>query len=209
MPHQLILSANIDGWRAFMARRHQKGFQKAAPKIWQRDHYRCQFCGFQSKRFQEIVNVDGNYQNNKASNLATACGLCAHGLFLGAPGLGHHMILLPQISQVQISHITRVLFCAQESDSQFTETAKSLYRNLRKFTEPLEEIFGKDSSSAEVFGQCLLDTYDIESDKYFEVMKKVRMLPNPKTFGKPIEFWSKSIMPALLSGELSMPGGGV
>jgi len=198
MPHPLVLTANIDGWRAFLARRHLPAFQKAAPKVWERDHYRCQFCGFQSKKFQEIVNVDGNYQNNAGNNLATACALCAHCLFLGAPGLGHHIILLPQLTQVQISHITRVFFCAQESNSQYTETAKVLYRNMRKFTDPIEEIFGKDSSNAEVFGQCMLDTHDIESDRYYEVMKKVRMLPNPKTLEKPIQQWAKTIMPAML-----------
>lgn len=198
MPHPLVLTANIEGWRAFHARRQLPAFQKAAPKIWERDHYRCQFCGFQANRFQEIVNLDGNYQNNAANNLVTACTLCAHCLFLGAPGLGHHIILLPQLSQVQISHITRVFFCAQESNSQYTETAKVLYRNMRKFTDPIEEIFGKDSSNAEIFGQCMLDTHDIESDRYYEVMKKVRMLPNPKTLEKPIQQWSKTIMPAML-----------
>lgn len=191
-----------------MARRRQKGFQDAAPKVWARDHYRCQFCGFQSKRYQEIINVDGNYRNNAASNLATACTLCAHGLFLGAQGLGHHIIFMPDISQTQISHITRVLFCAMESKSQFTETAKVLYRNMRKYTEPVEEIFGKETSQAEVFGQSLLDTFNIDADNYYKVMQKIRLLPNPKTMGKQIQYWSKTIMPQLLSGDISLPGGG-
>ncbi len=204
MAHQLVLQANIDGWRAFVARRQQKSFQKAAPKVWERDKYQCQYCGFQCKRFQEIVNVDGNYQNNVGANLATACPLCAHCLFLGAQGLGHHIIMLPQIPQAQLSHIVRVLFCAMESDSQFSETAKALYRNIRKFSDPVEEVFGKNASQAEVFGQCLLDTYNIEADKYYAVMQRIRLLPNPKLLKSQVQFWSKTVMPQLLSGEIDL-----
>lgn len=44
----------------------------------------------------------------------------------------------------------------------------------------------------------MLDTPDIESDRYYEVMQKVRMLPNPKTLEQPIQYWAKSMMPAVL-----------
>lgn len=208
MAYQLVLQANIDGWRAFVARRQQQAFQKAAPKVWDRDNNQCQFCGYKSRRFQEIVNLDGNYQNNIGKNLVTACPLCAHCLFLGAQGLGHNIIMMPNMTQAQVSHITRVLFCAMESESQFSETAKALYRNLRKFTEPVEEIFGKNASNAEVFGQCLLDTYNIEADKYYAVMQKIRLLPNPKTLKKQIQYWSKTVMPQLISGEVNLSAGG-
>lgn len=201
MPYPLVLRANTEGWRAFLARRHQEAFRKNAPKIWQRDQYRCQFCGFQSKRFQEIVNVDGNYRNNVASNLTTACGLCAHCLFMGAQGLGHKIIFCPQMTQVQISQVTRVLFCATDSGTEMSETAKALYRNMLKWTDPIEEIFGKGASEFEVFGQSIQDTAGITDEQYMEVMKYVRVLPNPKIFSEQIQYWSKTVMPQLLSSE--------
>ncbi len=207
MPHPLILRANTEGWRAFMARRHQAAFKENAPKIWQRDHYRCQFCGYQSKRFQEVVNIDGNYRNNVASNLATACVLCAHCLFLGVPGLNHKIIYFPQMSQVQISQMMRVLFCAIESESTFAETAKALYRNMLKFSEPIEEIFGKGASEFEVFGHSLLDTSNIDEQKYMDVIKYIRVLPNSKSFSEQIQYWSKTIIPQLLSSDEPVPGG--
>lgn len=206
MPHPLILRANTEGWRVFLSRRHQDVFRKNAPKIWQRDQYRCQYCGFQSKRFQEIVNIDGNYQNNTAGNLTTACGLCAHCLFLGAQGLGHKVVFCPDITQVQISQMTRVLFCATESGSEFSETAKVLYRNMLKWAEPIEEMFGKGASEFETFGQSVLDTPNISETHYLEVMKYVRVLPNPKVFSEQIGYWSKTIIPLLLSGDEALGG---
>jgi intracellular multiplication protein IcmJ len=207
MPHPLVLRANPEGWRSFVGRRQQESFKQNAPKIWQRDHYRCQFCGYQGKRFQEIVNLDGNYRHNVPSNLVTACSLCAHCLFLGAQGLGHKLIYLPHLTQVQLNQLVRVLFCAMDSGSAFAETAKALYRNMVKFSEPIEEIFGKGSSDYEVFGQSLVDTPNIDPNKYMEVMKYVRLLPSAKPFGEQIQYWSRSVIPQLLTTEDFAPGG--
>lgn len=201
MPYNLVLQANIDGWRAFCARRQDRAFQQAAPKIWARDHYRCQYCGYQSKHMQEIVNVDGDYRNNTPKNLATACALCAHCLFLGAQDVGHHIILMPNLSQVEISHLCRVLFCTMESQTQYAETAQAIYRNMRKFTAPVEKIFGADASESSIFGQSLKDTYQIDPDKYYDVMRSLRLLPNPKSLTKQIEYWSQTLIPGLLSDE--------
>lgn len=201
MPYNLVLQANIDGWRAFTARRRDKSFQDIAPKIWARDHYRCQYCGYQNKHMQEVVNVDGDYRNNTPKNLTTACTLCAHCLFLGAQDLGHHVILLPNLSQVEISHLCRTLFCTMESQTPYAETAQAIYRNLRKFTSPIEKIFGPESSDMAVFGQSLKDTYQIDPQKYYEVMSSLRLLPNPKSLSKQIEYWSQSIIPQLTAGD--------
>lgn len=207
MPYNLVLQANIDGWRAFSARRRDKAFQDIAPKIWTRDHYRCQYCGYQNKHMQEVVNLDGDYRNNTSKNLVTACTLCAHCLFLGAQDLGHHIILLPNLTQVEISHLCRVLFCTMESQTQYAETAQAIYRNMRKFTAPVDKIFGAEASDMAIFGQSLKDTYQIDAEKYYEVMKSLRLLPNPKSLTKQIEYWSQTVIPQLTAGDLNVSRG--
>ena len=67
--HELQLAVNLNGWRIFIRRREDKAFLPVAEKILQRDNYTCQYCGFQAKEYQEIVNRDANYANNKYSNL--------------------------------------------------------------------------------------------------------------------------------------------
>ena len=72
----------------------------------ERDNYTCQYCGFQAKEYQEIVNLDGNYTNNKLSNMVTACCFCSQCLFLQSVGLdemgGGQLIYLPEMSQADL-----------------------------------------------------------------------------------------------------------
>ncbi len=63
--HELQLAVNLIGWRHFARRKEDKNFLPVAKKIYERDQYTCQYCGFQAKEYQDIVNLDGNYTNNK------------------------------------------------------------------------------------------------------------------------------------------------
>src|SRR5688572_30086292 len=105
--HDLQLAANLDGWRLFVRRREDKAFHPISQRIYQRDYYTCQYCAFQAKEFQEIVNLDGNYHNNKFSNLVTACCFCSQCLFLESVGLdemgGGQLIYLPELSQADLN----------------------------------------------------------------------------------------------------------
>ena len=84
--HELQLAANLNGWRLFARRREDKAFLPVAQRVYDRDHYMCQYCGFQAKEFQEVVNIDGNYAHNTMSNLITACCFCSQCLFLESVG---------------------------------------------------------------------------------------------------------------------------
>ena len=73
--HDLQLAVNLSGWRLFVRRREDKAFLPVAEKIYQRDNYTCQYCAFQARQYQEIVNIDQNYRNNKLSNLISFCNV--------------------------------------------------------------------------------------------------------------------------------------
>ena len=63
--HPLTLSAKPGSWRLFAARKADPTFLKFSERVWERDSYTCQFCGFQARLYQEVVNLDQDYRNNK------------------------------------------------------------------------------------------------------------------------------------------------
>lgn len=83
---ELHLAIDLPGWRLFVRRREDKAFQPLAQRVFERDSYACQYCGFQAREYQEVVNADGNYTNNKLGNLLTACCFCSQCLFVQSAG---------------------------------------------------------------------------------------------------------------------------
>ena len=201
--YPLALSANLEGWRIFNARRKHSDFLKIAQKVLVRDKYMCQYCGFRDLLHQEVANVDGNYRNNNLSNLASCCALCMECNFLGVAGREDRIIYFPQMSQADLMNFVRVLFCLSTSTTNYVETGKSLYRNLRLLTQPVDEIFGKDASISDLFGQSLLDTHGIKQENGKKVMRVLRLLPNQQHFNQQIAHWSSLILPKL-QGSMDM-----
>ncbi|ASQ45269.1 hypothetical protein clem_03555 [Legionella clemsonensis] len=84
----LKLVASAGSWRLYSARKADERFKAYELKVFQRDRYTCQFCGFQAKLFQEVVNLDHDFTNNRLSNLVTACCFCAQCFFIESVGVG-------------------------------------------------------------------------------------------------------------------------
>ena len=55
--HSITLTTSEGNWRLFVARKADESFQRFSERIWGRDSYTCQFCGFQAKQYQEVVNL--------------------------------------------------------------------------------------------------------------------------------------------------------
>ena len=146
--HELQLAVNLTGWRIFVRRKEDKAFLPVAKRVFERDAYTCQYCGFQAKEFQEIVNIDGNYTNNKLSNMITACCFCTQCLFLQAVGLdemsGGQLIYLPEMSQADLNSFCHVLFCAMGNNTGYQESAQSIYRSLKFRSQLLKIIWSWD-----------------------------------------------------------------
>ena len=65
----LPLIANQKNWQLYMVRKADDAFLAFEKKVLSRDQHKCQYCGFQSSIRMDVVNRDGNYANNKQSNL--------------------------------------------------------------------------------------------------------------------------------------------
>ena len=110
------LTATKHNWQRFVGRQKNEKFIDVQQKVLTRDERRCRFCGFQSQKYQYVVNIDHDYTNNKLANLATTCSLCLPCFFIESigttPAMGGMLIHLPEISQADLNHFCRALFCS-------------------------------------------------------------------------------------------------
>jgi intracellular multiplication protein IcmJ len=203
MRYPLNLAANPSGWRLFVIRNADPKFHKFRGKIWERDEYICQFCGFQAKQHQEVVNLDQNYQNNKSANMATACCFCMQCSFLESVGKtensGGTLIYLPELSQSQLNALCHVLFCAMGNANDYQIDAQDIYRTLNLRAKIVEKAFGEGMSNPVALGQMLVDlNIPDRKETSGKILADVRLLPAREKFNKQIADWANAAF-----GELS------
>lgn len=203
--HELKLAVNLDGWRLFNRRKADKAFLPVRDRVFERDVYTCQYCAFQAKEYQEVVNVDGNYKNNKLSNMITACCFCSQCLFLQAVGAddmsGGQLIYLPEISQGELNSFCHVLFCAMGNNTGYQESAQSIYRSLKFRSQVVESKFGSGTSNPSVLGQLLIEFQARQPETKFDILKDMRLLPLHNKFNVQLEAWAQAAMQELAEEE--------
>ena len=191
---KIQLKAVPGSFQAFMKRNLDPAFIKFAQKIYRRDRFACQFCKFRSQKYQEIVNLDHNYQNNKMSNLVVACVFCTQCFFMESIGQANQgggiLIYLPEISQEKLNSLCHVLFCAITNDTGYKTTAQSMYRNFKFRSQIIETEFGEGVSNPAVLGQLLID-HRVSGHKIQNMLQPVRILPSRSKFSDKIEHWAK------------------
>lgn len=198
---ELQLAVNLMGWRIFIRRREDKAFLPVVEKILLRDSYTCQYCGFQAKEFQEIVNADGNYTNNKFSNLITACCFCAQCLFIESISLdemgGGQLIYLPEMTQAEVNSFCHVLFCAMGNGTGYQESAQSIYRSFKFRSQPIETKYGAGTSNPSVLGQLILEYQANNPSSSHAILKDLRLLPSYTKFKVQLEAWAAAALEEL------------
>jgi intracellular multiplication protein IcmJ len=199
--HELQLAVNLSGWRIFVRRREDKAFLPVAEQVYQRDNYTCQYCGFQARQFQEIVNLDGNYANNKLSNMITACCFCSQCLFIESMALdemgGGQLIFLSEMSQADLNSFCHVLFCAMGNGTGYQESAQAIYRSLKFRSQQIETKFGSGTSNPAVLGQLILEYRTHKPEFAVDILKDIRVLPSYTKFRVQLEAWAAAALEEL------------
>lgn len=197
---QLKLLASCTAWRLYAARKADPRFKAYEEKVFKRDNYICQFCGFQAKTYQEVVNRDYNFANNRLSNLMTACSFCAQCFFIESIGTGGYgggtLIYLPELSQTALNSLCHVLFCAITNDTGYKNSAQTIYRSFMSRSKAVEEKYGEGTSNPMAFGQLIIDA-DLKSDVTDTLLANIRLLPSRAKFRKQIEQWATSALDEL------------
>ena len=197
----LRLTTNPRGWRIFTARVADERFQQLAASIYERDQHRCQFCGFQAKDHQHVVNLDGNYSNNDQANLATACSFCAQCGFLESINNSNYgggiLIHLPDMSQEQLNGLCHVIFCSIFHNLKQQSKGQNIYRDLRMRAQIVEKYLGEDMSKTEVFGVALAEMSVKQRKQIEPSLTAIRLLPSMSDFEHEMATWSASSLQAL------------
>jgi intracellular multiplication protein IcmJ len=201
--HHLQLAVNLSGWRIFVRRREDKAFLPVASRVYERDNYTCQYCGFQAKEYQEIVNLDGNYTNNKMSNMITACCFCSQCLFLDAISLeesgGGQLIYAPELSQADLNSFCHVLFCAMGNGTGYQDSAQAIYRGFKFRSQVIENKFGAGTSNPATFGQLVLEYRMQHPDANVDILQDMRLLPSYAKFKVQLDAWAAAALEELSS----------
>lgn len=199
--HELQLAVNLSGWRAFVRRKDDKAFIAAQKRVFERDQYTCQYCAFQAKEYQDVVNFDGNYANNKLSNMITACCFCSQCLFLQSVGVdemgGGQLIYLPEMSQGDVNSFCHVLFCAMENNTGYQDSAQSIYRSLKFRSQIVENKFGTGTSNPTIMGQMIIEYQAQDQNKKVEILKELRLLPSQVKFKVQLDAWAAAALKEL------------
>lgn len=196
--HPLKLMATPGAWRLYSARNADEKFKQFEKKILQRDQYTCQFCGFKAKQYQDIVNLDGDFNNNKANNMVAACAFCSQCFFIESVGVGGYgggsLIYLPEFTQSELNGLCHVLFCAITNDTGYKNSAQSIYRSFKFRSQAVEDKFGEGTSDPAVFGQLLIDSGTTVDKGMDKILGNIRLLPSRAKFRKQIEYWAASAL---------------
>ncbi len=188
----ITLVASHSNWRLFMIRKADPAFQSFADKVFMRDQYTCQFCGYCATDKLDVINQDSNYANNKLSNLVTACNLCAQCFFLDAVGKGEFgggtLIYLPALSQAELNALCHVLFASTLCGNSYSIQAKNIYRGLRLQTQVIEKEVGEGFSSPLLYGRLLIELEGVQSKKlHDQLLPHIRLLPDISRFAPAVK----------------------
>lgn len=198
---KLKLEVNLNGWRIFVRRREDKAFAPIMQRVFDRDNYTCQYCGFQARQYQEVINVDGNYANNKLSNLITSCCFCSQCLFLESIGLdemgGGQLIFLPEMDQADLNSFCHVLFCAMGNGTGYQDTSQAIYRSLKFRSQPIENKFGAGTSNPSSFGQLIMEYQANHPESKQDILRDIRLLPSYTKFKVQLDAWAAAALDEL------------
>lgn len=196
--HILSLKASADGWRLYSARKADPRFKSFELKVLQRDRYTCQFCGFQAKAYQDVVNLDGNFNNNHLDNMVVACCFCAQCFFMESVGVGGYgggtLIYLPELTQTELNSLCHVLFCAITNDTGYKASAQTIYRSFKSRSQFVENKYGEGTSDPAMFGHLLIDSGHLADGTIEKVFQHIRLLPSRAKFRKQIEHWAATAL---------------
>ena len=197
------LQVTQNNWRLFTTRKVDPAFLDFERKIFLRDANQCRYCGFVADQHMEVTNLDGNYLNNRLSNLATTCPFCAQCFFLEAVGKGDFgggvLVYLPEFSQNELNSICHILFSSIVSGVALSSNAKSVYRDFKLRAQLVEKHIGIGFSNPALYGQVIIDSSSEEAlDLHEQFKKKVRLLPSIKRFSHYISSWSESAIESLI-----------
>lgn len=212
----LILSSNRKSWK--MSSTHGTAFDKEYKdnngnagknktkwdEIWSRDKYKCYFCGFESKKHQEIHHLNDDHKDNSSDNLVTICPLCHQSFHLDTVSNtnGGKIIWLPEFSQQELNYLSRAIFIAidqaekYESENVeilgFMKIARMLENSLTERSLVVEQQIQNGASDPSIFANALINMNDKQYEKRFTFLKPFKLLSFKSRFPIQTKYWKNN-----------------
>ncbi len=205
----LLLSSSIKSWK--MSSTHGTEYDRAYKKnkstwdkVWERDAYRCYYCKFTSKKFQEIHHLNDDHEDNSMDNLVTACPLCHQCFHLDTASTtnGGKIIWLPEMTQQELNYLSRAIFIAAESArmaeesgekvSGFTKMASMLENSLSQRSLVVEQYIQQGASDPANFATALLNMKEERYEAREEFIKPFKLLNLKTRFPVQTKYWKNN-----------------
>jgi intracellular multiplication protein IcmJ len=147
-------------------------------KVLARDDYTCRYCGFQSRKYQEVNFIGKKDGETKPEHYATACPFCYQCFHLERIDRMQSgvVIYLPEIGQAALHHICRAIYVARISRGPMADAARDAMEALMQRKEEAAGRLGTDSPK--LLASVLQDF--LEAGEYklrLEKLKGFRLLP--------------------------------
>lgn len=147
-------------------------------KIFARDNHKCQCCGFEFKKYQEILFANGDRNDLSEKNLKTVCIFChqCHNLDQVSTMRSGVLLWLPEISQNDLHHIVRAIYVARISQGPIADAARRALDSLMQRREMVRSRIGTDDPYilSTVLKDYLTDGHYKKKD---EKLEGVRLFP--------------------------------
>lgn len=147
-------------------------------RIFDRDIHTCRYCGFLSRKYQEINFLNGDRTDFSEKNLVTACIFCQQCFCLDEVSQMRSGVLLwlPEIEQAHLHHIARAIYVARISQGPVADAARKALDVLLTRREEVKKRISTDNPY--ILATVLRDYlgpkhYDARSKK----LKGVRLFP--------------------------------
>ncbi len=115
-------------------------------KILARDNDTCQCCGFQAKKYQEVLFLNGDQTDFSEENMKCVCIFCHQCFNLDRIHIMKSGVLLwiPEIDQADLHHIARAIYVARISQGPISDAARRSLDALMQRREVLRSRIGTD-----------------------------------------------------------------
>lgn len=207
---KLLLSAHRKSWQVSSLHGTQqdpdKKTHKIFQKVWDRDHNKCFYCGFQAKKWQEVHHLNEDHDDLSMDNLVTICPLCHQSFHLNLVHTtnGGTVIWLPEFTQQELNYLCRSLFVCMDSkeeemkDVKFAKMAMSIYQALEGREQVVNQHFYTGTAvqtnerNVGVFGQMLLNLPEDEYINRESFIENFKLLATPSRFPIQVKYWKQA-----------------
>lgn len=178
IPIQLGISRSARGAQANSGTTEKELPADIKQKVFDRDDNTCRCCGFKSKKYQEVLHINGVEGDHDPQNLATVCIFCHQCFNLDRVTVMRSGVLvwLPEVSQKQLHHVARATYVARISQGPVSEAAR---RSLDILMERRAEVRNRLGTDDPFILSTVLKDYI--SDKAYTASRKkldgVRLFP--------------------------------